>query len=212
MRVPEGRGTVPWPVPGGGGGDPVFGPGWLRRRRCAGASGSLDPSPAAPRLRHGGAAGARPVREAAQLFSTRFRSLRPGPGGKCGTAVPKTSMEPWAPAEPGESPAVLDEQLNLLPALDLRQEMPPTRMSKSFLSTNQDSPILSNLALGTPVLLPIPSDLALGTPVLPKPEPKNPASARFPSPPSPPESQDLAPGPSRAFLNLHHLTHMACPL
>ncbi|KAH0515678.1 Sperm-associated antigen 4 protein [Microtus ochrogaster] len=43
-------------------------------------------------------------------------------------------MEPWAPAEPGESSAVLEEQLNLLPALDLRQEMPPTRMSKSFLS------------------------------------------------------------------------------
>ncbi|XP_050006627.1 sperm-associated antigen 4 protein isoform X2 [Alexandromys fortis] len=37
-------------------------------------------------------------------------------------------------SEPGESPVVLDEQLNLLPALDLRQEMPPTRMSKSFLS------------------------------------------------------------------------------
>ncbi|CAO2631364.1 hypothetical protein LEMLEM_LOCUS21250 [Lemmus lemmus] len=77
--------------------------------------------------------------------------------------------------------------------------MPPTRVSKSFLSTSQDSPILSYLALGAPVLLP-------------KPEPKCPASARFPSPPSPPEPQDLAPGPSRAFLNLHHLTHMACPL
>ncbi|XP_041526587.1 sperm-associated antigen 4 protein isoform X2 [Microtus oregoni] len=37
-------------------------------------------------------------------------------------------------SEPGESPEVLEEQLNLLPALDLRQEMPPTRMSKSFLS------------------------------------------------------------------------------
>ncbi|XP_038186942.1 sperm-associated antigen 4 protein [Arvicola amphibius] len=37
-------------------------------------------------------------------------------------------------SEPGESPAVLEEQLNLLPALDLRQEMPPTQVSKSFLS------------------------------------------------------------------------------
>nr|XP_048287538.1 sperm-associated antigen 4 protein [Myodes glareolus] len=37
-------------------------------------------------------------------------------------------------SEPGESPADLEEQLDLLPALDLRQEMPPTRVSKSFLS------------------------------------------------------------------------------
>ncbi|XP_075818816.1 sperm-associated antigen 4 protein isoform X2 [Microtus pennsylvanicus] len=37
-------------------------------------------------------------------------------------------------SEPGESPEDLEEQLNLLPVLDLRQEMPPTRMSKSFLS------------------------------------------------------------------------------
>ncbi|CAO2578073.1 Sperm-associated antigen 4 protein [Lemmus lemmus] len=39
----------------------------------------------------------------------------------------------WRGNQPGESPAVLEEPLNLLPALDLRQEMPPTRVSKSFL-------------------------------------------------------------------------------
>ncbi|XP_052040036.1 sperm-associated antigen 4 protein isoform X2 [Apodemus sylvaticus] len=36
--------------------------------------------------------------------------------------------------EPSGSPVVLEEQLNLLPILDLRQEMPPPRVSKSFLS------------------------------------------------------------------------------
>lgn len=55
--------------------------------------------------------------------------------------VHKTSMEPWALAEPSGSPAVLEEQLNLLPILDLRQEMPPPPVSKSFLSTSQANPI-----------------------------------------------------------------------
>ncbi|XP_021496157.1 sperm-associated antigen 4 protein [Meriones unguiculatus] len=37
-------------------------------------------------------------------------------------------------SEPAGSPVVLEEQLSLLPTLDLRQEMPPARVSKSFLS------------------------------------------------------------------------------
>ncbi|XP_036039000.1 sperm-associated antigen 4 protein isoform X1 [Onychomys torridus] len=37
-------------------------------------------------------------------------------------------------SEPAGSPAGLEEQLSLLPALDLRQEMPAPRVSKSFLS------------------------------------------------------------------------------
>ncbi|XP_070328679.1 sperm-associated antigen 4 protein isoform X3 [Odocoileus virginianus] len=37
-------------------------------------------------------------------------------------------------SEPPGSPAVSEEQLDLLPTLDLRQEMPPPHVSKSFLS------------------------------------------------------------------------------
>ncbi|XP_016830480.2 sperm-associated antigen 4 protein isoform X1 [Cricetulus griseus] len=67
---------------------------------------------------------------------TRAGSSRPAPGprGKCGSVVHSTSMEPWAPTEPCGSSAVLEEQLNLIPSLDLRQEMPPVRVSKSFLN------------------------------------------------------------------------------
>ncbi|KAM9681830.1 sperm-associated antigen 4 protein [Dama dama] len=43
-------------------------------------------------------------------------------------------------SEPPGSPAVSEEQLDLLPTLDLRQEMPPPHVSKSFLSTGQASP------------------------------------------------------------------------
>ena len=39
-------------------------------------------------------------------------------------------MEPLAPAEPPGSPAVSEEQLDLLPTLDLRQEMPPPHGAK----------------------------------------------------------------------------------
>lgn len=43
-------------------------------------------------------------------------------------------MEPWAPTEPCGSSSVLEEQLNRIPNLDLRQDMPPAPVSKSFLS------------------------------------------------------------------------------
>lgn len=74
----------------------------------------------------------------------------PGPRGKSGSAVHKTSMEPWAPAEPAGSPVILEERLNLLPALNLRQELPPPRVSKSFLSTSQARPIPSDLGTRNP--------------------------------------------------------------
>lgn len=65
--------------------------------------------------------------------------------------VHKTSMVPWALAEPSGSSVVLEEQLNLLPILDLRQEMPTPRVSKSFLSTSQASPIPSDLGTQNPI-------------------------------------------------------------
>nr|XP_055158972.1 sperm-associated antigen 4 protein isoform X10 [Nyctereutes procyonoides] len=42
-------------------------------------------------------------------------------------------------SEPAGSPVVSEEQLDLLSTLDLRQEMPPPRVSKSFLSMGQAS-------------------------------------------------------------------------
>lgn len=103
-------------------------------------------------------------------------------------------MEPWAPTEPCGSSSVLEEQLNRIPNLDLRQDMPPAPVSKSFLSTSQTNPIPSDLAPRTPVLLPEPGSenptlspltSVLGTPVLPEPGSECPASAQFPRPPSP---------------------------
>lgn len=60
-------------------------------------------------------------------------------------------MEPWALTEPSGSSVLLEEQLNLLPIRDLRQEMPTPRVSKSFLSTSQASPIPSDLGTQNPI-------------------------------------------------------------
>ncbi|KAM9058661.1 sperm-associated antigen 4 protein isoform 2-T2 [Megaptera novaeangliae] len=56
----------------------------------------------------------------------------PGKQRACGAQGP--SGAPWAPAEPAGSPGVPEEQLDLLSTLDLRQEIPPPRVSKSFRS------------------------------------------------------------------------------
>ncbi|OWK03360.1 hypothetical protein Celaphus_00007936 [Cervus elaphus hippelaphus] len=61
-------------------------------------------------------------------------NLQPGPGETVGLRCTRPQWSPWAPAEPPGSPAVSEEQLDLLPTLDLRQEMPPPHVSKNFLS------------------------------------------------------------------------------
>uniref|UniRef100_A0A452TCA8 Sperm associated antigen 4 n=1 Tax=Ursus maritimus TaxID=29073 RepID=A0A452TCA8_URSMA len=61
-------------------------------------------------------------------------NLRPGPGGRVDLPCARPQWRPWAPAEPAGSPVVSEEQLDLLSTLDLRQEMPPPRVSKNFLS------------------------------------------------------------------------------
>ncbi|XP_027277147.1 sperm-associated antigen 4 protein isoform X2 [Cricetulus griseus] len=67
---------------------------------------------------------------------TRAGSSRPKPAPRshngqtaCGAATVRGGS-----SEPCGSSAVLEEQLNLIPSLDLRQEMPPVRVSKSFLN------------------------------------------------------------------------------
>ncbi|XP_052582002.1 sperm-associated antigen 4 protein isoform X3 [Peromyscus californicus insignis] len=66
----------------------------------------------------------------------RAGSSRPKPAPRshngqtaCGAATVRGGA-----SEPAGSPAGLEEQLSFLPALDLRQEMPTPRVSKSFLS------------------------------------------------------------------------------
>ncbi|KAK2109905.1 hypothetical protein P7K49_009651 [Saguinus oedipus] len=54
-----------------------------------------------------------------------------------GPRCARPQWSPSVPAEPTGSPVVSEEPLALLPTLDLRQEMPPPRLSKSFLSTGQ---------------------------------------------------------------------------
>lgn len=112
----------------------------------------------------------------------------------------KTSMEPWALAEPSGPHIVLEEQLNLLPILDLRQEMPPPRVSKSFLSMSQASPIPSDLSTRNPSSAQAwvrenPAQISFSrTPLLvllPEPMSDCPASARFPNLPLPSEPQAL---------------------
>ncbi|XP_043458469.1 sperm-associated antigen 4 protein isoform X1 [Prionailurus bengalensis] len=61
-------------------------------------------------------------------------NLRPGPAERVDLPCARPQWRPWAPAEPAGSPVVSEEQFDLLPTLDLRQEMPPPRVSKSFLS------------------------------------------------------------------------------
>ncbi|XP_022264818.1 sperm-associated antigen 4 protein isoform X5 [Canis lupus familiaris] len=61
------------------------------------------------------------------------RSAGPGPGEPEGRRARGSSCEPAGP------PVVSEEQLDLLSTLDLRQEMPPPRVSKSFLSMGQAS-------------------------------------------------------------------------
>ncbi|XP_062060104.1 sperm-associated antigen 4 protein [Lepus europaeus] len=51
-----------------------------------------------------------------------------------GLRCARPQWSPWAPAEPAGAPAVPEEQLDLLSTLDLRQEMLPRRVSKSFLN------------------------------------------------------------------------------
>ncbi|XP_008760633.1 sperm-associated antigen 4 protein isoform X3 [Rattus norvegicus] len=53
---------------------------------------------------------------------------------EAGASEPQWADRLWRGNQPSGSPAVLEEQLNLLPILDLRQEMPPPPVSKSFLS------------------------------------------------------------------------------
>ncbi|EHH19742.1 hypothetical protein EGK_02459 [Macaca mulatta] len=60
--------------------------------------------------------------------SNGLRSAGPGPGDPEGRGARGPSCEPTG------SPAVSEEPLDLLPTLDLRQEMPPSRVFKSFLS------------------------------------------------------------------------------
>uniref|UniRef100_A0ABI7ZW92 SUN domain-containing protein n=1 Tax=Felis catus TaxID=9685 RepID=A0ABI7ZW92_FELCA len=60
--------------------------------------------------------------------SSGHRSAGPGPGEPEGRRARGSSCEPAG------SPVVSEEQFDLLPTLDLRQEMPPPRVSKSFLS------------------------------------------------------------------------------
>ncbi|CAH6776925.1 Spag4 [Phodopus roborovskii] len=67
---------------------------------------------------------------------TRAGSSRPKPAPRshngqtaCGAATVRGGA-----SEPCGSSAVLEEQLNLIPSLNLRQEIPPAQVSKSFLS------------------------------------------------------------------------------
>ncbi|XP_036039002.1 sperm-associated antigen 4 protein isoform X3 [Onychomys torridus] len=53
---------------------------------------------------------------------------------EAGASEPQWADRLWRGNQPAGSPAGLEEQLSLLPALDLRQEMPAPRVSKSFLS------------------------------------------------------------------------------
>lgn len=52
-----------------------------------------------------------------------------------GLRCAKPQWSPWTPTEPAGSPVVSEEQLDLHSTLDRRQEIPPPRLSKSFLST-----------------------------------------------------------------------------
>lgn len=67
-------------------------------------------------------------------------NLRTDPWERVELPCARPQWRPWAPAEPAGSPVVSEEQFDLLPTVDLRQEMPPPRVSKSFLSTGQTSP------------------------------------------------------------------------
>ncbi|EFB21644.1 hypothetical protein PANDA_004538, partial [Ailuropoda melanoleuca] len=60
---------------------------------------------------------------------------KPAPGShNVDLPCARPQWRPWAPAEPAGSPVVSEEQLDLLSTLDLRQEIPPPRVSKNFLS------------------------------------------------------------------------------
>lgn len=58
---------------------------------------------------------------------------------EAGASEPQLADSLWRGNQPTGSPAVSEEPLDLLPTLDLRQEMPPSRVFKSFLSTGQAS-------------------------------------------------------------------------
>uniref|UniRef100_A0A2K5I128 SUN domain-containing protein n=1 Tax=Colobus angolensis palliatus TaxID=336983 RepID=A0A2K5I128_COLAP len=78
-------------------------------------------------------------------------SLELGSSNHCTPAWAMRKTLPWFPAEPTGSPVISEEPLDLLPTLDLRPEMPPSRMFKSFLSLLFQ--VLSVLSLAGDVLV-----------------------------------------------------------
>lgn len=59
---------------------------------------------------------------------------------EAGASEPQWADRLWRGNQPAGSPVVSEEQFDLLSTLDLRQEMPTPRVSKSFLSMRQASP------------------------------------------------------------------------
>ncbi|XP_021562833.1 sperm-associated antigen 4 protein [Carlito syrichta] len=74
------------------------------------------------------------VCEATQLSAFCAGETVAGSRGNASLRCARPQRSPWAPAEPAGPSVVPEEQQDLLPALDLRQERPPPRVSKSFLS------------------------------------------------------------------------------
>ncbi|XP_025788096.1 sperm-associated antigen 4 protein isoform X2 [Puma concolor] len=60
--------------------------------------------------------------------------MRWKPSAEACASEPQRADRLWRGNQPAGSPVVSEEQFDLLPTLDLRQEMPPPRVSKSFLS------------------------------------------------------------------------------
>ncbi|CAI9154586.1 unnamed protein product [Rangifer tarandus platyrhynchus] len=99
---------------------------------------SAGPGPGEPegRRARGSSCGEPALRAGVPGGTTRAGSSRqkPAPRSHNGQTACGAATVRGGASEPPGSPAVSEEQLDLLPTLDLRQEMPPPHVSKSFLS------------------------------------------------------------------------------
>ncbi|XP_006865785.1 PREDICTED: sperm-associated antigen 4 protein-like [Chrysochloris asiatica] len=79
---------------------------------------------------------ATPQKYTPNLYNKDYSSVSATSGVEPGVDLQcaRPQWSPWALAEPAGSPVVPEEQLDLLPTVDLSQEMPTQRVSKSFLS------------------------------------------------------------------------------